>query len=259
MNDNDKKTLFAFILIFCSIILFTIGGTFAYFTASINSENEAISVGSAEFKIEFDDDTSLIKENLIPSLEDYVDITSRRVDANGNFLKPYVYDDVEHKENTACIDDNKNAICSIYTFTIGNPMTSIDLPLYIRLIPSINTFENLYFKVLDENLNEVIAATHIYDDRDYTLDEEENKIYDEDSKMSPVVLSNISKTIDKAIDENTPSIVKYSIVLWINEIGNPQNNEDSGKLFAAKIEINAGGPDGKGISGVISTHGTEKN
>lgn len=268
MDENKKKLMLYGLIAIAIVILVGVGATFAYFNATISSNENAVTVTAAEFKIDLEDDISLIKSNVIPSIEEYVDIASKRVDSEGNFLKPY--EDAEGKiitDGTACIDDNLNEICSIYTFTIKNPMTTTELPLYITLNPSVNTFENLYFKVLDSELNEVISATKLVDDR-YQLDASNNYLKDEDGNLvpkadfdnltiSPVVLTNINKTLDKAIDETTPSTVTYSIVIWIMETHKNQNEGDGGKLFAATLNVMASGSDGKGITGVISAAGTE--
>ena len=249
--DNKKKSIALFGLIaVAALILIVVGSTFAYFTTSLSSDENAISLHAAEFSIDLDDDTSLIKSQLIPSIEEYVDYaTTERVDQNGEFLKPYEDQQTGEivKAGTACIDDNINEICSIYTFTIINSMTDYDLPLYITLHPSVNTFANLYFKVLDENMDEVISATHLVDDRETTGE----------STISPVVLTNINTTLASAVDAQTPSTVTYHIVIWIMENNQNQTETDSGKLFAATLKAQASGANGRGITGVISASGTD--
>lgn len=258
MEEKKKKTLLTLLILLALIILVGIGGSFAYFTASVSSEKDAVNVKAAVFEIDLEDDISLIKDNIIPSAEKYVDIASKRQDENGNFLKPTV--DTDGKtitKGTTCIDDNLNEICSIYTFTIINKMTDSDVPLYITINPNVNTFKNLYFKVLDQDLNEVIPATLLVDDREYTTDSEGNTIYNTDSKISPIVLSNINKTLNRATSLDNPSKVTYSIVMWIMETNEIQNDYDGGKIFASTLNVKASGANGQGITGVISATGTE--
>ena len=265
--DKKKKALFALIIAIAFIILLGVGSTFAYFSASIGSNENAVSFGAAEFQIEFTDDLDLLKSNVIPSIEEYVDIAVRRRDENGNFLKPYEVDGKTITDGTVCIDDNLNEICSVYTFTITNPMTTNDLPLYITLNQSMNTFENLYYKVLDSDLEEVIPATRIQDNR-YLTDEKGNFILDgndnripkenfDDLKLEPAVFTNINKTLPRTTDEENKSSVTYTIVLWIMETGDNQTDQDGGKLFASTLHVSASGADGKGITGVFSTSGVE--
>ena len=269
-NDNakSKKFLLVLLIAIAVAILIAVGSTFAYFSTAISSDPNAVSARAAEFRIGLEDDTSLIKSNIIPSDEVFVDAATKgfgglpaRVDANtGEFLKPY--EDNEQNlvtAGTACIDDNLNEICSIYTFTIINELTDTDIPLYVTLSPSVNTFENLYFKVLDSELNVVISKTHLVDDREYTLDANDERVYAEGATISPVVLTNLNTTLPKATDSQTPSTVTYSIIMWIDENNHNQNDTDGGKIFASTLNISASGANGGGITGVISASGIENN
>lgn len=269
MNDKEKRKMFMAIVVLAIVILLAAGSSFAYFQASTNSSENAVNAKAAEFKISLDDDISLIKAQIIPSIEEYVDIASARRDASGNLLKPYEDEETGQMitEGTACIDDNLKEICSIYTFTITNDSLDTALPLYITLIPSINTFENLYFKIIDKDNNVVMNATHIVDDR-YLLDSNGNYQKDEDGNLikkddfdsltpSPIVLSGINNTLPKSTDGITKSSVTYSIVMWVMEMHKDQTEEDSGKVFASTLSVKASGADGKGITGTISTAGIE--
>ena len=75
--------------------------------------------------------------------------------------------------------------------------------------------------------------------------------------MEPVVLTGINKVLAKAPNETTPSTVTYSIVIWIMETHKNQNTSDGGKMFASTLKIAAGGPEGQGITGIISAVGVE--
>lgn len=269
MDEKKQKLFFFGILAIASVILLTVGATYAYFSAMISSEEGAINVSSAVFALELEEDTTLIKTQLIPSEEKYIDkaVSGNRLTALGDFIRP-TQDEETGKlitEGTTCIDDNLHEICSIYTFTVINKGT-IDTPLYITIEPSLNTFENLYYKVLDSRKNEVVPATHIYDDR-YQVDETGNFLKDEDGnwipkdnftnlKMSTYSLENFNPTLPKSTDE-TEGKVTYSIVLWIMEIDAPQNAEDAGKAFAANVTVSAASAEGSGITGTFSSTGTE--
>ena len=257
-SENNKKKIVLVLLIFvAAIILIAVGSSFAYFSTMAESAPNAVNLKAAEFSLGLEDDTSLVKRNIIPSIEEYVDIAAKRTDENG-FLKPYEDSNGNVvKEGTACIDDNQNEICSIYTFTLINELTGTDIPLYITLNTNVNTFENLYFKVLDSSLNEVISKTKLVDDRQYTLDENNNKVYESGSTISPVVLTNINNTLPRATDSEHPSKVTYSIVMWVDEIHENQNDADGGKMFSATLRATASGANGGGITGVIVSAGTD--
>ena len=261
MNKKKKKQLFTLIIIIAMIILIAVGSAFAYFNASVSSVENAVSMTAAEFKVDLDDDTSLIKTSLIPSAEIYVDrATIERLDEDKNFIKPYEKDGEIIEEKTACVDDNLQEICSIYTFTIMNPMKNAELPVIVTLNPTVNSFQNLYFKVVDEEKKVVHTATHIIDDREYTLDANGNKIYESGSRISPIKIDGINVTLPKATEENgviIPSKATFSIILWIMETGKDQTADDSKQVFAGAINIQSGGINGGGITGMLTAGGEE--
>lgn len=261
-----KHSKSIFILSITASILITIGGTLAYFSASITSNNDIIKEKAAEFKIELTDDTDLLKTSLIPSEEIYVDYsTIKRVDENGKYLKPYKNESGNLiKEETVCIDDNLNEICSVYTFTIKNPNTEYELPASVTIIPSVNTFKNLYFKVLDSKQNIVIPKTHLVDDRQYILDASGNKIYDQNSKISNIELVGLEAYLPKAtLDEETKKVIPteatFSIVLWIDEIGRDQTAEDGLQVFVGGIKVESKNGEGQGITAVFTAGGVEQS
>jgi len=272
MKEKNDKTLLYILIGIALVILIGVGSTFAYFTATINSAENAISATAATFEIEYEDDVTLQKSRLIPSAEKYVDISLKRYDAEGNFLKPTKNDDgTENIKNTVCIDDNDNEICSVYSFTIINKMTKNDLPLYIFLETNLNNFENLYYKVLDSEYNEVISATRLQDDR-YQINSSTGAFEKTESgelipkenfaelKISPSVLTNINKTLPRATvvdDEVQPNKVTYHLVTWIMETNEKQNATDGGKIFSATMHVTASGADGQGITGMFNAAGIE--
>ena len=268
MKTKTKKILL-FIIIFSALaILAGAGLTFAYFQASINSKPNAIDAHAAVFEIGLEEDSSLIKSNIIPSAEEYVNTaTIRRRDTNKNFLKPTKNPQTGEieKAGTACIDDNENEICSIYTFQIINK-SKTDTPLYVTLNPSINTFENLYLKVINKEGTEIIPATHIVDSR-YQIDAEGHYLKDDDKnwlkkdnfdtlKQDPIVLTGIN-SLKGSTDLENPTKDEYSIIMWINENDHNQTKSDGGKMFASTLNITSSYDGVGGVTGVFSAFGTE--
>ena len=87
MDGRKNKLIFTLIVIVATVILLAVGSTFAYFTATISSEENAVSFGAAVFTMDLEDDFSLIKTQLIPSAEKYVDAsTIYRLEENKNFM-----------------------------------------------------------------------------------------------------------------------------------------------------------------------------
>ena len=275
MDNKKKKELFLLIVAIAVIILIGVGSTFAYFSANVASEEGAVDVGAAVFEIALKDDSSLSKANIIPSKEKYVNLSIDRLDENGQFIRPYKENDKTITDKTVCIDDNLNEICSLYTFTVQNPMTDMELPLYVTLVPSVNTFTNLKFKIIEilhneetgYYVNEVVGGTWLVDSRyfvdeatgAYIKDEEGNKVpkpnFDE-LTSKPLEIKDKLGMLPKAKDKNTPSETTYTLVLWVDEIEQNQTKQDGGQMFAGGIVVSVGGA-GNGITGVFSAGGVD--
>ena len=275
MDNKKKKQIFLLIVAIAVIILIGVGSTFAYFSANVASEEGAVDVGAAVFEIALKDDTSLTKSNIIPSKEKYVNLAIDRLDENGQFIRPYKEDNKTITDKTVCIDDNLNEICSLYTFTVQNPMTDMELPLYVTLVPSVNTFTNLKFKIIEilhneetgYYVNEVVGGKWLVDTRyfvddvtgAYIKDEEGNKVpkpnFDELTSQ-PLEVKDMLKMLPKAKDQNTPSESTFTLVLWVDEIDQNQTKQDGGQMFAGGIVVSVGGG-GNGITGVFSAGGVD--
>ena len=130
-------------------------------------------------------------------------------------------------------------------------MTTNELPARVTLHPTVNSFSNLYFKVVDKEKNVVMGATHII-----------NEKTEEGEKPASIVLDGINVKLPKATkDQKTgdviPSTATYSIIIWIMETGEDQTIEDSSQVFAGTIQVESIGADGGGITGVFSAGGEE--
>jgi len=276
MGNNKTKSLFISIIYIATFIVTIIGSTLAYFSATTTSKENAVSLEAAVYEIDLIDDTSLIKAQIIPSAEKYVDIAIRRLDEDGNFLKPYKENGKTITDKTVCIDDNLNEICSIYTFTITNPMPNMDLPIRVYIKPTINTFTNMKYKVVkiieneskEYEVKELTEGRWLVDDR-YEIDEETGGyVKDENGykiekpnfaelPISTIYIDGINETLPKATNPNKPSSATFSIVMWVEEIYIDQTKQDSGQIFAGGIIVETGNEDSGGITGVFSAGGVD--
>ena len=113
-------------------------------------------------------------------------------------------------DNAYPISNDKGKSLTPYTFTVTNE-SDATIPLYFTLNQGINTFENLYFKIIDSNNNVVMPATHLLDDRyeidtttgKYLKDSDGNMIKKanfESLTMSPIVLTGINKDLEGTTD-----------------------------------------------------------
>jgi hypothetical protein len=276
MDKKKKKFLLLTLIVIATAILISVGSTFAYFTAMVGSPDNAVSLTAAVFQIDLEDDISLIKSQVIPSQERYVDLAINRLDENGEFIKPYEEDGKMVRDYTACIDDNENEICSIYTFTVINPIADMDIPVQISIKPTINTFTNMKYKVVKTVQNElgeyeVVQLTEgrwLTDDRyeinsgtgEYVKDAEGNKIEKPNFSSLPIstiTIEGIKETIPKAKDSKTPGRGTFSIIMWVDEINQDQTTQDSGQVFAGTLIVDTATNGGNGITGVFSAGGVD--
>ncbi len=106
MKDNNKKIIIAIIAI-ASIIVAIIGATFAFFSASGGSANNAVTANATTLtNLGFTSLHSKIAYNLVP-------VSSE---------SPYFsrYPGIAASGEHSCLDDVGNQICSIYEFTVNN-------------------------------------------------------------------------------------------------------------------------------------------
>ena len=150
MENNGKgMSIFYGVIGVATLIITIIGATFAYFSASINSAENAATAQGATLKLAFDEDASGHKENLIP-----IDVTLPEFNTG-----PFV----GAGEND-CKDINGNFICSVYEFTIENPSDSPAAQrVYGSIKPSVNTFSNFKIAVFKGTIEDVKNNTRTHE------------------------------------------------------------------------------------------------
>ncbi|MDD6093827.1 MAG: hypothetical protein PUB90_04505, partial [bacterium] len=174
-------------------------------------------------------------------------------------------------------DDNGNEVCGVYDFFVGNPSGTTAQKIYANITVVSNTFDALYFTVLDETGTAVIPATSFKFDSDdtnktagetktnangtVTYTEKEGKAVLELNALTQTLLasaSNISdtdKNDESKYDLKTEGLEKnfrkYKVIIWIRESGADQTTADAGQAFSAGINITTEGS-GTGVTGVIA-------
>ena len=251
MENKKGNGIFLGVIGVATLIVAIIGATFAYFSASTNSADNAISVNSTQLSLGYSDNTSQLKTNLIP--------------ATDKIAKFGATDATHIASKGTCIDDNGNEVCGVYEFFVGNPSGTTAQKIYANITVVTNTFDNLYFTILDEEGKEVIPATNFKgtgqnDDNTVTYKTEEGKTIlelkalEQTLSASPSAVADGDKndaskyTLKEGTDKN---FRKYKVIVWIRESGTDQTSADAGKAFSAGINITTGGS-GAGVTGVIA-------
>ena len=246
MENNNRRgsEIFLGVIGVATLVVAIIGATFAYFTATTNSDEDAVSVGATTLSLQYEDKiNTTLKTNLIPSTE--------AIATFGAMDQDYITTPGEE----VCIDDNGNAICSVYEFTITNPNTTTNQRINVTVDVVTNGFTNLKYKVyegtiknetgsvnatatlLDQGADQ--APTPVVAAATFAQANQEANAADEITLLNQVLLEkNTSKT--------------YTMLIWIDEVGS-QNSADVGQTFAAGLNVTAG--DGTGVTGVIGIAG----
>lgn len=233
-NNNNGKGIFYGVIGVATLVVAIIGATFAYFAASTNSADNAVSAASSAVSdLRLTDVDDGIKSNLIP------------IDAVNKYKAKFPA--VVGLTADSCKDDNHNHICSTYQFTVTNPNAQSQ-QVYFYLEPKNNTFTNLHYAIFKGTPTSYdVTGTVVTDggaasngaivvaNTQLTLNSTER-----------IPLDNLSQVLDPN------EAVTYTIVLWVQETGGDQTTADAGQSFAGGVRISTGvlGPDGTATSGV---------
>ena len=244
-RKNNGQGIFYAVIGVATLVVTIIGATFAFFTATAGSGNNAVTAGAAVVSLGFDDNDDGLKGDLIPIDE-----------SNSKFAS------VVGTASTDCKDDNGNNICSVYEFTVSNPSTTTAQTIYPTFTSTVNEFTNLHYIIFageasdiantanfrngaaspissaplsasgtvasDGTIivaNEVVPATGVSHIATGTGD-----------STHVLKLSNMIQTLPASGE------VTYTIVLWIHEISgdtNPANGGDQTAVDSVITEGNA--------------------
>ena len=265
-NNNGRGTgIFYGVIGVATLIVTIIGATFAYFSASTNSDVDAIATGGATLTLGFEDTAdTYIKQNLVPADEtDTGWATRSKIDAT-----------------TGCVDLNGNNYCSVYQFTVTNTSTSSAQTIYANFKVQTNSFldangeaegtdTNLRYAIFRGSAAEVEAK--VTDGKGWSVassDVISTKVADATNLVGTVqgnkgdlVVPATAIPVGTTYQADLPALTQtlkpgktmtYTVIMWIHETGSAQN-DDQGKAFAAGVNFNTS--DGKsGVTAVLSTN-----
>lgn len=263
MENRKGSGIFLGVIGVATLLVAIIGATFAYFSASAISNNDAVRVQSTVLTLGYAEDTSGLKTDLIPTKKDYALYAGTDVDwINQNEIQ---YTDEDGQTQTMngkgeCLDDYQNEICGVYKFTIGNPNYRTLMNITGRIVVTTNEFQNLWFAIYDESNTQVVAPTEFPETNGEvvllpelnqrllgsSLDEENADFNEED----PTTYTPLVDKSDPANAGAETNVRTYTMVIWIEELNANQTEQDSGKIFTAGISFDTG--DGKGVTGIIA-------
>jgi len=265
MENNSKGNgIFLGVLGVATLVVAIIGATFAYFSASATSGEDAIQTQSTSVALGLQTitDESVFSQKLIPAYDNIAKLG-------------------EAKTTNRCKDDNENEICSVYTFMIGNPSASATQKVYGDITIQTNSFDNLYFRIYDitdgtekeiitpsnfnnaapvktaDGQNDIAVTTD--SDVTYTLQSDGSgvlKIATLDTTLAPSKTEITGEAAIKAVSNyelNTvngnTNVKKFKVVIWLRDTGFDQSTTDTLDSFIAGVNFTTG--TGTGVTGVI--------
>ena len=131
MDNNNGRGIFYGVIGVATLVVAMIGATFAYFSASISTDGDPITLNSTTIDLNLTQNTKGIKFNLIP-----VDETLPGF-ATGGYIGNK---DSEESGDFNCIDDDGNEFCSVYEVTVTNPSKTTAQTIYARIDVGTNDF-----------------------------------------------------------------------------------------------------------------------
>jgi len=275
MENKRGSGIFLSVIGVATLVVAIIGATFAYFSATAASGNEAIAVESTELALGYADVITGLKSNMIPSTETVAEYSAfteswvnketytADIDRNGDGDT----DDENEKSQQVvgqgqCIDDSGNEVCSFYEFYVGNPSTTTNMEIVGSINVVANGFTNLKF--------------NIYDEEGELVETGEFDLVESGQTAEPINLPGLSQQLiasdadeiagTDGYDAEKPNtypvreenglmnVRHYTMLIWIDEIDDDQTDEDAGKSFAAGITFKTGGASG-GVTGMIAAAG----
>lgn len=205
MENKKGSGIFLGVVSVATLVVAIIGATFAYFSASVSSNEGAIGATAYEFDVKVTNIKMIQPEN-VDSLGGIIPMNvNTQVSGKGMLL--YALNDATNK----CVDSNNYQVCALYEATLSNG-GSKDVTLNLAVKTDTNeagsggeVFSDLTFQALTEN-----TGTYSLDGAAETL----MKVAGQSVDIKNVSVTVPAKTTD----------YKHYFVVYLNE---PRNNEDT--------------------------------
>lgn len=243
MENNNGKGIFYGVIGIATLIVAIVGATFAYFTATVQSDEGAINVTSySGFNI------SLSMNKIAPSLATPV---NKLIPLDSALLETALAHKDTNGASQPCIDINGDQVCAVYEMKLtNNGSEATDIVGYLSA--DMNTYQT-------NNLKYQIFNCSDSEDGDTVVDVF-TKIGTGAIVDAPTVgteVNNLPKFVVGDAGNNTITIAgkeegqtapseTICLVMWLAEAkdGNGvaiEQNVDQGKTFAGKVTFNASG------------------
>lgn len=250
-NNRRGSEIFLGVIGVATLVVAIIGATFAFFSASTNSAENAVTAQSTTVSLNYADITGTnLKSALIPAAERIATFAALDQDGSGN-------------TNEQCVDDNGNDVCGVYQFTVTNPSSTTSQDITFTLDVALNGFTNLKYKIYEGEAADLTAGATSGTPAESTVAESGTfPGVASGAAHQTVALTGLNKQLGTSTSGNDS--VTYTMVIWLDETGKNQSagagatspeTDEAGKSFAAQMTVTSGS--GGGVTGVISAAGTQ--
>ncbi len=260
MENKNGNGIFLGVVSVATLIVAIIGATFAYFSASTQSEENAVDVGAYEFKLSLSMNQiypeGVSPTGLIPLDPDF-SIEGAEAPNNTNLL--YALNVAKNK----CVDDNGLQVCALYQVSIENQATNP-----VTLSGVIKTTSNTPAATEGEERSGFLNLTYqalIGNHEDFTLAKNPDPKFSQpvtlDSEVReqgvPIADINIpGATIATGSDEITPGVGTSYILIYLHDNGN--QSAEMGAKFTGKVVYSSGAGVGTELTGTFKVGGQEE-
>ncbi len=247
MENRKGNGIFLGVISVATLIVAMIGATFAYFSATTNSEEDAVDLGAYEFKLSLsvmpiypEGASALVPLNGVSKLKDtagnYVTRNAEGVlgtstdESDGISYLEYALNVAEKR----CIDDNNMQVCALYQVMIENQAAN-----EVQLSGSIRTssnnpgssetatpFQNLTYQALEGNHENATLKT---------VGEPVTLNHDVDGYTDIADITVPGATIDDQGNVTKKGVGYSYLLIYLNDTAgdeNPDNDDQSGEMGA---------------------------
>lgn len=229
-NNNNGRGIFYGVIAVATLIVAIIGATFAYFTATANNvgtvQGEA-AVAGLDLSVELMSTEAV--GPMVPQGEAGLQSAVVGIDKTP--------DDGQNNP-VACVDANNNTVCKVYKITVTNKGSSATVLTGTLNITAVaaegegtnpNVFTNLKWAELTGSETGTVGTTH---------------------PTSETTLASSLKLQASDGDASDNDVATYYVVVYINEIGSSQNDEDKGQ-FTGTVEFSSAA--GTGVTSTFTS------
>lgn len=241
MENNNGKGIFYGVIGIATLIVAIVGATFAYFTATAQSDEGAINVSSySGFNV------SLVMSKIAPSgaVNKLIPLDS------GLYMSNALSHTNASGEAEPCIDVNGDQVCAMYQMTLTNSGPAADIQGFLSAEKNEYTGytpSNLKYQLYtygDNNSDGVSEYTAISSPVVAPLEgatELPKFVFGTDNDQTANIDESTTISLP-AGDQESQSVTLY-LVIWLEEykvegVSAPQN-DDVGKTFTGKVTFNA--------------------